>query len=712
MKKKVVASMLTAVMVIGMITGCGSKEKETANVTEAVETEIAGTEAGGGAAESAEESTEVSEETEAVKEEPVINAVRTERTEPYEAVLPTEAEAADIFVEPIEGLSEDFIKGMDISSIIAEEESGVVYYNENGEPQDVFQTLADAGINYIRVRVWNMPYDREGNGFGGGNNDVEKAAQIGKRAADYGMKLLVDFHYSDFWADPAKQTEPRDWNYLSTADKEQALYDYTKESLETIIAAGADVGMVQLGNETNNGMSGETGWDKIIPLMQKGSEAVREVSAQTGKDIQIAVHFTNINETEKIMEFPARFEEAGLDYDVFGVSYYPYWHGTMEDLTNIMKEISETYNKKVVVMETSYAYTLEEGDGFSNSVSEVDLIDGYAATVQSQANVVRDVMAATAAVGEAGLGVFYWEGAWIPVGAADATANSPLWEKYGSGWASSYSVKYDPDDAGIYYGGCSWENQAMFDFDGKPLASLNVFKYVNHGTICEPTVDYVEETTVNINLGEELVLPETINVAFNDRSLSGPVAVTWNEADYKDIDTGVAGDYVVNGTLEDGTAVSCALSVAQVNWLLNPSFEEKNVTMWNVTYEGSVNPTDVQTKSSDAVTGENSLHFWNEEAQKFTVEQTVSNLAAGDYTIRANIQGGDVGDAAEVYLYAIVNGTTYQSDPVKLSGWCVWQVPEITNIPLDGATDITVGMSVRCAGGGWGTIDDFYLFKQ
>lgn len=707
MKKRVIASMLTASMVLGMMTGCGSKENEAANTVEVAGTEDAATETA-----KETESADTTENAETEEEAPVINAVRTERTEPYVAELPTEAEEADIYVEPIEGISDDFIKGIDLSSVIAEEESGVVYYNEDGEPQDIFQTLADAGVNYIRVRVWNMPYDREGNGFGGGNNDVEKAAEIGKRAADYGMKLCVDFHYSDFWADPAKQTEPRDWNYLSTADKEQALYDYTKESLETIIAAGADVGMVQLGNETNNGMSGETDWEKIIALMKRGSEAVREVSASSGKDIQIAVHFTNVNETEKIMEYPARFEEAGLDYDIFGVSYYPYWHGTMESLTSTLKNISETFNKKVAVMETAYAYTLEEGDGFGNSVSDVDLIAGYAATVQSQANAVRDVMAATAAAGEAALGVFYWEGAWIPVGDADAAANSPLWEKYGSGWASSYSVKYDPDDAGKYYGGCSWDNQALFDFDGKPLASLNVFKYVNHGTICEPAVDYVEETIVNINLGEELVLPETVNVAFNNRSLSGPVPVTWNEADYKDIDTSVAGECVVNGTLEDGTAVSCTLSVAQVNWLLNPSFEEKNVTMWNVAYEGSENPTDVQNKSSDAVTGENSFHFWSEDAQKFTVEQTVSGLAEGNYTIQANIQGGDVGDAAEIYLYAIVNGTTYQSEPVKLSGWCVWQVPEITDIPLDGASDITVGMSVKCAGGGWGTMDDFYLFKQ
>lgn len=696
MKKRIIAVLLSVMIVMGTLAGCGSQAKETEPGT-VTEMEIE----------------EGETQSEAVEEQPEIKAVRTERTEPYVAELPTTAEEAEIYVEPIEGLSEDFIKGMDISSVIAEEESGVVYYNEDGEPQDLFQTLADAGVNYIRVRVWNDPYDENGEGYGGGNNDVEKAIQIGKRAADYGMKLLVDFHYSDFWADPAKQFAPKEWEQLTLEDKEQALYDFTKESLEAMIAAGADIGMVQIGNEINNGMAGETDWEKILRLLKQGSAAVRDVSAANGSEIQIAVHFTNVNENERIMEYGKMLEEAGLDYDVFGVSYYAFWHGSMENLTNVLKQVSETYQKKVAVLETSYAYTLEEGDGFSNSVSEIDLVDGYAATVQSQANCVRDIMAATAAVGDAALGVFYWEGTWIPVGTQDkASENALLWEKYGSGWASSYSAKYDPNDAGKYYGGCSWENQAMFDFEGHPLASLNVFKYVNYGTICEPAVDYVEDMVVNINIGEELVLPETIQVAYNNRSLSGPEAVTWKEEDYKDIDTNKEAEYTINGTLENGTPVSCLLSVASVNWLENSSFEETDMTMWNVSYEGNVNPTDVQNKSSDAMTGDYSFHFWDSDAQEFSVEQTVSGLAAGSYTLNASMQGGDVGTDAVIYLYAVVNGKTYQSDPVTLSGWCNWQVPEITDISLDGSSDITVGMYVKCAGGGWGTIDDFYLFKQ
>lgn len=628
---------------------------------------------------------------------------------PYKPMLPSEKEEAEIFVEPISGLTQDFIKGMDLSSIIAQEDSGVVYYGENGMEQDIFRTLADAGVNYIRVRVWNDPYDKDGNGYGGGNNDVQKAVIIGRRAAENGMKLLVDFHYSDFWADPNKQFAPKEWQHLTFEDKKEALYLYTKESLQAILDNGADVGMVQIGNEINNGLAGETDSDRILELLKQGSKAVREVAAENGKDIKIAVHYTEIDDYDQTMRNAKALSDGGLDYDVFGVSYYPFWHGSMENLTKVLQDINSTYGKETVVLETSYAYTLEDGDGFANSVGEDDLTDGYVASVQSQAACIRDVMAAASEADA--LGVFYWEGAWIPVG-QDTAQNQILWEEYGSGWASSYAAKYDPNDAGLYYGGSSWDNQALFDWKGNPLASLNVFKYVNYGTSCEPAVDYLEETEIKVNIGEELVMPEGVWAVYNDRSLSQEVSVLWDAEQVAAIDTSNAGEYVIDGTLEDGSSVTCAVTIENVNWMENPSFEETNVTMWEVTYEGAENPTDIQNKPADCITGDYSFHFWSELEQEFKVEQTVSGLAAGDYTAAANIQGGDVGSSAEIYLYVVVNGEEIKSEPIVLTGWCNWQSPAISDISLDGASDITVGMAVKCAGGGWGTMDDFTLYKQ
>lgn len=693
MKKRRISLLLAALLVVGSLAGCG--QSASGDVTEQ------------STAISTEESVAASDAVTTTESEAGYKA--PEAFDVYQATMPTAAEKADIYVEPIENLSADFIKGMDISSVLVEEASGVVYYDKNGQEADLFRVLADAGVNYIRVRVWNDPYDSEGRGYGGGNNDAEKAAIIGRRAAENGMKLSVDFHYSDFWADPSKQFAPKEWKHLTLEDKKEAIYQYTKESLFTILEAGADVGMVQIGNEINNGMSGETESTRIMKLLKQASKAVRDVSAESGKDIKIAVHYTNIEDYNNIMSKAKWLADNELDYDIFGVSYYNFWHGTMENLTKVLNDITATYGKETAVMETSYAYTVEDGDCNGNSVGENDLVDGYAATVQSQANCVRDVMAAANAGGA--LGVFYWEGAWLPVG-TEFESNSKIWEEKGSGWASSYASKYDPNDAGQYYGGCSWDNQALFDFTGHPLASLDVFKYVNYGTICEPAIDYLEDCGIKVNIGDELVMPEGIPAVYNNRALSQEAKVTWDEEQIGKIDTSKAGLYFVNGILEDGTEITCEVEIASVNWIENASFEEKKTDMWKVTYEGTANPTDIQNKESDALTGVNSFHFWSGAAQDFRVEQTVSGLTSGTYTASANIQGGDVGSSAEIYLYVIVNGEEIVSDPVKLAGWVNWQTPVIKDIELKADGDITVGMAVKCAGNGWGTMDDFELFKQ
>lgn len=385
------------------------------------------------------------------------------------------ADAAQL-VEPVDGLADDFIKGMDISSIIAQEQSGVVYYDNDGHEQDIFRTLADAGVNYIRVRVWNDPYDIDGHGYGGGNCDAAKAAEIGWRAEACGMKLLVDFHYSDFWADPSRQLPPKAWEGMTLEQKQTALYDFTADSLETILGSGADVGIVQIGNEINNGMAGETDNEAVISLLKSGIAAVRDTSKKHSRQIKTAVHYTDVNDYNKMVYYVENLAEHELDYDIFGVSYYPFWHGSMDNLTAVLEDIAQKSGKQTAVLETSYPYTTYDGDEFANSVSDAEPAKGYPSTVQGQASCIRDLIAAASAAGS--IGMFYWEGAWIPVGST-ASANSALWERYGSGWASSFSASYDPDNAGRYFGGSSWDNQAFFDFDGHPLESLGVFKAVS-----------------------------------------------------------------------------------------------------------------------------------------------------------------------------------------------------------------------------------------
>ena len=401
---------------------------------------------------------------------------RAVNVKPAEVDTETPVEAG-ISVKKIEGLRKDFMMGVDVSTVIAEEKSGVVYYDSEGNVQDIFKTLADSGVNYIRVRVWNDPFDANGNSYGGGGNDLATAIEIGKRATANGMKLFVDFHYSDFWADPAKQMEPKAWKGMSVDEKADEVYKYTKESLEALKAAGVDIGMVQVGNEITSGMSGVSNWVSISKLLRAGSRAVREID----NNILVAIHFTNPERSGTYLSYAKKLEENSVDYDVFASSYYPMWHGKMDALTNILTQISEKYDKYVIVAETSCAYTEENGDGYNNSIPNNKGIF-YDTSVQGQAECVRDVIELVHKVGDNGIGVFYWEPAWIPVPGDTYEERQVLWEKYGSGWASSYAGEYDPKDAGQYYGGSAWDNQAMFDFKGKPLESLNVFKYVYSGT--------------------------------------------------------------------------------------------------------------------------------------------------------------------------------------------------------------------------------------
>lgn len=447
-------------------------------------------------------------------------------------VLPT-----DFYVEKVEDLPDDFIKGVDISTLIAQEQSGVKYYDLNGKEVDLIDYLAQNSVNYIRIRVWNNPYDSDGNGYGGGNNDLEKAIEIGKRATEAGLNVLVDFHYSDFWADPGRQLAPKAWQEMTVDEKATALYEYTKDSLLKLKKAGVNVTMVQVGNETTgSGIAGEKGIEKY-QLFKEGSRAIREIDP----GIQIALHFTNPEKTDTILNFAKGLSDYAIDYDVFATSYYSYWHGKLENLTHVLQQISQNYNKKTLIAETSYAYTLEDGDGHGNVIGSTTYTDlgGYEATVQGQTNNIRDVIDAANKAGA--LGIFYWEPAWVPVGKPNWEQNLPIWEKYGSGWASSHAIEYDSNVTESTYGGSAWDNQALFDFNGKALPSIKVFELVNNGygevperEIIEEPKEQFESLLDNPSFEEENLSSYTISEGYvsrlNDTPKDGEYALHfWSE---------------------------------------------------------------------------------------------------------------------------------------------------------------------------------------
>ncbi|HPJ01936.1 MAG TPA: glycosyl hydrolase 53 family protein [Candidatus Limiplasma sp.] len=608
------------------------------------------------------------------------------------------AAADGVFITPVESLPDDFLFTADVSSVLSLEHSGVTFYDQSGQETDLFALLKSGGFKAVRVRVWVDPFDAQGNAYGGGVCDTAVAAEIGRRAAQAGLRLVVDFHYSDFWADPKKQMSPKAWQGMTVEEKADALYLYTSQTLQTLLDAGADIAMVQVGNETDNAMAGVTNWNDMATLFKAGSRAVRD----TVPNALIAMHFSKPD-----ARYARLLWARSVDYDVYAVSYYPFWHGTLENLTSVLQSVAQEYGKMTFVAETSYVYTEENGDFQPNSVPATGVVMDYAATVQGQANALRAVT--QAAVDGGAFGWSYWEPAWLPVPGDTYEAQAALWEQFGSGWASSYAGSYDPGDAGLYYGGSSWDNQALFDFQGHPLPTLSMPLYCYTGSTAERRVDSYQNATALGFAGEPVTMPQTVDAVFNDGTTDS-VTVSWDAAQVAQAEAAGVGVYTIDG-VAGGTAVQCVLTITADNYLRNPRFEDEDMSMWRIENINGVTDQVYRTESiNDIKSGKGLFHFYDPEAAEFRIEQTVTGLQDGSYNFSLYIMGGDAKEQ-HMYIYAIVGGEVFATAEMSITKWQEWQHPTIENIPVTGGT-ITVGAYVQASGSGpWGKLDDWMLNK-
>lgn len=403
-------------------------------------------------------------------------------------------------IQKISGMSQSAMRGMDISSYQALKNAGVKYYDYDGNETSLLKVLHDSGVNYIRIRIWNDPFNEKGETYGGGGNDVATGLKIAKEASKYHMKILLDFHYSDFWTDPSVQLLPKAWKKDAKNESKMCenIYQFTKETIQKFQQAGADVGMTQVGNELTNGafgiyLSRDSGktydaiWGdkekstKINKYLKAGIKAVREVSPKT----LVALHLETPN-VKKYQDIMNTWKRDNVDYDVLGSSYYPFWStrakaNTPETLKNVQK-LAASYGKMFAVLETSWVNSLKDADGTPNSIGESANTSAYSVGPQGQVDELTDLYK-TVMSQDNGLGAFYWEGAWIPVkpGWINWEYNKKIADEYGTGWASKGAVGYFTN-AKLYYdgkpawGGCSWDNQTLFDTNGYPLQSLKFYK--------------------------------------------------------------------------------------------------------------------------------------------------------------------------------------------------------------------------------------------
>lgn len=632
------------------------------------------------------------------------------------AGMATSASAADepidagITVPKVDNLAEDFMNGVDASSILALEDSGVTFRDFDGHEADVFDVMAQAGVNYSRIRVWNDPYDADGNGYGGGTVSPERATEIGVRSTDAGMRVFVDFHYSDFWAHPGQQPEPKAWQGMTVAQKADAMYEFTVDTLTHMDDAGVDVGMVQIGNENSGLLLSDVAWPESGVLFDAASRGVRDA---LGDDVKIAIHFTNPERgnygwlAEQLATYDTDQATAGvqpIDYDVFASSYYAYWHGSLENLTSQLSAVAVDYGKDVIVAETSWAYTLEDGDGYPNNIRTA--YDQYSTSVQGQALAVRDVIDAVAKVGDAGLGVFYWEPAWLPVGPPEElAANELLWEEHGSGWASSYASDYSAD-AAANYGGSGWDNQALFDFQGNPLESLRVWDYVRYGTVGPREVDTVASPAMTVVDGDTWSLPTTVAVSYTDGTTEQQ-SVTWSAQPAWIIG---AGAYEVAGTTETGLDATMTVTVLDgatdgQNWVANPGFEE-GAAAWTGTGSGfTISATD------DPYEGTRSTHWYSGGGDfSFSISQEITGVPAGDYRLSAYAQGRAAVDGEQTSI-SLASGIESASAPFVLTGFEGWQQPRTPVVTVAAGQTVTVSATFNLTSEAWGTIDQFELVE-
>jgi len=607
---------------------------------------------------------------------------------------------APVQIEPVAALEgnqrSDFAMGADISMLDALSAIDRKYYSEAGEEKPLLELLQENGVNWIRLRAWVDPADEHGNPYGAGNIDTEALVRMASQVKATNMNLLVDLHYSDFWTDPGRQSMPKSWvkdtEEQTIADLEQEVYNYTYNTLQALYDENAYPDMIQIGNEINGGMLWPYGnsAQKAKPYLQQGIQAVRDFEqAVSGEHIDIVIHRANPGDgLSRLTSFYSTY--ADLDYDVIGLSYYPFWHGSLSNLQQVMDSLAEQFDKEIAIVETSYAYTLEApihngatGHIFGEAQQNAS---GYLATPQGQANAIRDVIAAVAAVPDnKGIGIFYWEPAWLM--GTD------------TGWATTYAASYQKEEISSD-GGSGWGNQALFNYFGEALPSLSLFQDVraSEDDYIPPTIVAVDDIELTTSQGVNVNLPSQVEALFSDDTFRKVAVLNWTPASY---DYNTAGQYELIGTLQGDETIKATVTVRPKNYVINPSIEDSDMSAWQL-----VNAS----RSTDAsFTGQYSIHFWNQSS--LTAKQSITDLPNGIYELSAQTRIGIEGDpiASSSVLYAETNTETYAT-PLEVTGWDKWKKIVVTDIEVSNG-ELEVGVLVNEAIGDYGDFDDWELIR-
>ena len=364
--------------------------------------------------------------------------------------------------------------GIDVSTYFEELEHGAKYYDGGVEvsPLDLFRLN---GVDVMRIRLWVDPYGANGEPYLAGNCDLDNFLRLATLAESKGYSIMLDFHYSDFWADPGKQFVPKSWAHLDVDGLAQQVYDYTKKTLLTVAEKGIKLAYIQVGNEITNGMlwphgrliehedGPRTNYGNLIKFIKAGVAACREITPKS----QIILHLEKSYDQAIYDEYFTNMEKAGVDFDIIGYSYYPYWHGTFEQFyANV--DFCKKFGKRQMVVELGYAFTAEsyitrEHGGAQLIVSNENLetlgfTQEYPISREGQKRFVEEFLRLAEAHGIDG--VFWWEPLWIP---GEEIC-----------WSSEEGMRYIHEEGKPTRN--EWANQCLFDYDGEKLPAFDAFR--------------------------------------------------------------------------------------------------------------------------------------------------------------------------------------------------------------------------------------------
>lgn len=362
------------------------------------------------------------------------------------------------------------IKGMDLSVLAEVETCGGKFY-DHGVQKNAMEILAGYGMNMVRLRLWNNPYDTQGKSYGAGTCDLPCVMGLARRAKMLGILWMLDIHYSDFWADPQKQFPPKAWAGKTMDEMVQAVEDYTFSVLTVLKESGLLPSVVAVGNEITNGFLWPLGKfshsENMVRLINAGIDGVKRVE----KELPIMIHLDNGgNNALYRLWFDTYFAAGGKDFTYIGLSYYPFWSGTLNDLYHNMNDLADRYQKDMIIAEVSTAFTQEDYQQYEQlpvkkrkgmaAKPEAAKHMPYPMTPEGQSCFMQDLIELLHKVkGNRAKGFIYWGAEWIPVP--------------GSEWAKEEAINYMNEKGP---GGNEWANQALFDYEGNTLPALNVIR--------------------------------------------------------------------------------------------------------------------------------------------------------------------------------------------------------------------------------------------